>query len=303
MGLAECGTHALLKVSAGACSDGEQTLAGGVVDALKDGMLCLADRGLYSFSPWNRARGTGAELLWRMKSNQRLPVLERFPDGSWRTEIFASDDRKRQEGVSARAIEYTVEDPSRASSEARCRLLTTILDPERAPAQELAPLYPQRRELESTLDELDVHQRGPRIVLRSKLPDLVTQELYGHLCVHYAIRWLMHAVALEGGHDPDRVSFTHAIRVARRTTGSHPGFSPRALRNAHRQAKAELLHGLLPSRRLRTDPHVVKRKMSGCPVKRAEHRNPPKPTRRPQEATVILAAEPDGIGAGPPSRL
>ncbi len=228
MGLAECGTHALLKVSAGACSDGEQTLAGGVVDALKDGMLCLADRGLYSFSPWNRARGTGAELLWRMKSNQRLPVLERFPDGSWRTEIFASDDRKRQEGVSARAIEYTVEDPSRASSEARCRLLTTILDPERAPAQELAPLYPQRWELESTLDELEVHQRGPRIVLRSKLPDLVTQELYGHLCVHYAIRWLMHAVALEGGHDPDRVSFIHAIRVARRTTGSHPGFSPQS---------------------------------------------------------------------------
>lgn len=228
VGLAECGTHALLKVSAGAYTDGEQTLASGVVDALKPGMLCLADRGFYSFSLWDRARATGAELLWRMKSNQRLPVLERFPDGSWRTEVFAAEDRKRQHGVSARAIQYTVEDPGRPSSEARYRLLTTILDPERAPAQELAPLYPQRWEFETTLDELKVHQRGPRVVLRSKLPDGVIQELYGYLCVHYAIRWLMHAVALEAGHDPDRVSFIHALRVARRTTGSHPGFSPQS---------------------------------------------------------------------------
>lgn len=226
VGMAECGTHALLKVSDGAYTDGEQTLALSVVDALQSGMLCLADRGFYSFSLWNRARASGAELLWRMKSNHRLPVLERFPDGSWRTEIFASDDRKRQDGVSARAIEYTVEDPGRPSSQARYRLLTTILEHERAPAQQLAPLYPQRWEFETTLDELKVHQRGPRVVLRSKLPDGVIQELYSYLCVHYAIRWLMHAVALEGGHDPDRVSFIHALRVARRTTGSHPGFSP-----------------------------------------------------------------------------
>lgn len=226
VGMAECGTHALLNVSVGAYNDGEQALAGAVVDALQSGMLCLADRGFYSFSLWNRARATGAELLWRMKSNQRLPVLERFPDGSWRTEIFASDDRKRQHGVSARAIEYTVDDPGRAASDTRYRLLTTILDPERAPAQQLASLYPQRWEFETTLDELKVHQRGPRVVLRSKLPDGVIQELYGYLCVHYAIRWLMHAVALEAGHDPDRVSFIHALRVARRTTGSHPGFSP-----------------------------------------------------------------------------
>ena len=149
----------------------------------------------------------------------------RFSDGSWRTEVFASEDRRKREGVTARAIEYTLDDPGRATADTRYRLLTTILDPERAPARELAALYPQRWEFESTLDELKVHQRGPRVVLRSKLPDGVIQEAYGYLCVHYAIRWLMHAVAIDTGHDPDRMSFTRTLRVARRTTGSHPGFS------------------------------------------------------------------------------
>lgn len=230
VGLGECGSHALVEVAAGPFGVGEQSLATGVLDALGTGMLCLADRGFYSFALWNRARATGAELLWRTKSNHLLPVAERLADGSYRTELFAASDRRRREGVAARVIEYAVEDSGRASTGTRYRLLTTILDSERAPAGELAALYPQRWEFESMLDELKIHQRGPRLVLRSKLPDGVIQEAYGYLCVHYAIRWLMHAVANEAGHDPDRVSFTRALRVARRTTGSHPGFSPRSTR-------------------------------------------------------------------------
>jgi hypothetical protein len=226
VGLAECGTHALFKVNTGAYTVGEQTLADEVLGALEPGMLCLADRGFYSFALWNRARSTGAELLWRTKSNHRLPAIERLSDGSYRSQLFASEDRRRQEGVDVRVIEYAVEDPGREHSDTRYRLLTTILEPERAPAPELAPLYPQRWEFETMLDELKVHQRGPRLVLRSKLPDGVIQEIYGYLCVHYAIRWLMHAVAIESGHDPDRMSFTRTLRVARRTAGSHPGFSP-----------------------------------------------------------------------------
>jgi len=106
------------------------------------------------------------------------------------------------------------------------RLLTTILDPKRAPAQELAALYPERWEFETALDELKTHQRSPRVVLRSKMPDGVTQEVYGYLCVHYAVRWLMHSVAHAARGDPDRLSFTRTLRVARRTTVSHLGFSP-----------------------------------------------------------------------------
>lgn len=226
VGLGECGTHALLKVKTGPYRTGEQTLAADLVGGLEPGMLCLADRLFSGFELWKQASATGAELVWRTKAKHRLPVLERLPDGSYRSQFFASSDRQRQDGIPVRVVEYTLDDPGRPPADSRYRLLTTILDPERAPAHELAPLYAQRWEFESALDELKVHQRGPRVVLRSKTPDGVIQEVYGHLCVHYAIRWLMHTVALASGHDPDRISFTRTLRAARRTTGSHPGFSP-----------------------------------------------------------------------------
>ncbi|MGH3261352.1 MAG: IS4 family transposase [Trebonia sp.] len=225
VGLGECGTHALLKVKIGPYRSSEQTLVADLLVGLGPGVLCLADRGFYGFELWKQASASGADLVWRTKSNHRLPVLERLPDGSYRSELFARRDRPR-DGVSVRVVEYALDDPGRPQSDTRYRLLTTILDPERAPANELAPLYAERWEFEGALDELKVHQRGPRVVLRSKTPDGVTQEVYGHLCVHYAIRWLMHTVALAAGHDPDRISFTRSLRAARRTTGSHPGFSP-----------------------------------------------------------------------------
>ena len=125
-----------------------------------------------------------------------------------------------------RVVEYQLKDPALSAQEQRYRLLTTILDPEQAPAKELATLYPQRWEIEGMLDELKTHQRGPRAVLRSKHPDGVYQEAYGYLCTHYAIRRLMHDAALNAGLDPDRLSFTRGLRAARRSTRSGPGFSP-----------------------------------------------------------------------------
>ncbi len=228
VGLAECGTHALIGAAVGPQRDSEQALAGGVLDALAPGMLCLADRGFASFALWQRARQTGAELLWRVPSNRVLPDLQRHADGSYRSAIYASqqDQRRRRDPVAVRVIEYRIDDPARPGNDTRYRLLTTVLDPEQAPAEELAPLYAQRWEFENALDELKVHQRGPRAVLRSKTPDGVRQEAYACLCVHYAIRWLMHAVAVDAGHDPDRLSFTRTLRAARRTTASHAGFSP-----------------------------------------------------------------------------
>lgn len=225
VGLAECGTHALVAAATGGLSSGETTLTRSLLPSFRSNMLVLADRNFYSFELWNQARATGAELLWRTKSNHVLPVDEALPDGSYRSHLHDRNKRRPSE-VAVRVIEYALEDPGRAPMEPEYRLLTTIVDPDAAPAGELAALYPQRWEFESVLDELKTHQRGPRVVLRSKTPDGVTQELYGYLCVHYAIRWLMHTVALEAEVDPDRLSFTRSLRVARRTTASHPGFSP-----------------------------------------------------------------------------
>jgi hypothetical protein len=226
-GLAECGTHALVAAAVGACTTGETTLARGLLGSLRPGMLVLADRNFYGFELWNAARATGAELLWRTKAGHVLRPHEQLPDGSWLARLRRfSNYHMRGTDVVVRVIDYAAADPGRPQAEDRYRLLTTITDPHAAPAAELAALYPQRWEFETALDELKTHQRGPRTVLRSKMPDGVRQEIYGYLCVHYAIRWLMHTVALKAGADPDRLSFTRTLRAARRTTRSHPGFPP-----------------------------------------------------------------------------
>lgn len=227
VGLAECGTHALVAATFAAPSKGETTLARDLLGSLESGMLVLADRNFYSFDLWNEARATKADLLWRTKSNHVLPVDRLLPDGSYLSHLHQVRNYHRYPSeVIVRVVEYTVDDPGRPDTESVYRLLTTVTDPDAAPAAELAALYSQRWEFESILDELKTHQRGPRVVLRSKAPEGVSQELYGYLCVHYAIRWLMHAVAVDADTDPDRLSFTRSLRVARRTTASHPGFSP-----------------------------------------------------------------------------
>lgn len=229
VGLAECGTHAIVDAVIGRYTDAEQRLAPQLLSSLAPGMLVLADRGFMSYTLWAAAKATGADLLWRTKVNHVLPVERRFPDGSFLSTIYPSqkDRRHGTGGVAVRVVEYTIDQVTDTGDvPTTYRLLTTIVDPDEAPAAELAAAYPQRWEFETALDELKTHQRTPRMVLRSKMPDGVIQEAYGYLCVHYAIRWLMHTVAAKARADPDRISFTRTLRVARRTTASHPGFSP-----------------------------------------------------------------------------
>ena len=115
-----------------------------------------------------------------------------------------------------------------ADAEPMYRLVTTILDPAEASAQELAALYHERWEIETALGELKTYVRAGRIVLRSKTKELIQQEFFGMLMLHYAIRGLMHEAALSVDEDPDRLSFLHAIRVVRRTLPLFGAFPPSA---------------------------------------------------------------------------
>ena len=224
--LVENGTHVLFGTRMGGYKTGEIILAREVLTSLRKGMLCLADRNFYGFELWKQARGTGADLLWRIKGNIVLPCEKRLYDGSYLSRVYASpkDQRHKENGVIVRVIEYRLEGVDGA--EPRYRLLTTILDHAVAPAQELAALYHERWEIETALDELKTHLRGQNIVLRSKTPDLVRQEFYGLIMAHFAIRGLMHEAALKGNEDVDRLSFLHAVRVVRRKIASFVAIPP-----------------------------------------------------------------------------
>ena len=240
LAVAECGTHAIFAARVGAYADSEAALALDLLPAaLEPGMLLTADRGFFSYALWRVCLATGADLLWRVRTDRAGPKPEHvrdLPDGTWLAHLRRSTPaaERHAEPMLVRVIDYTLQDaPAREDSPQRgdvepvtYRLFTTMLDPQAAPAVDLASGYAQRWEIENAFDELKTHQRGPRVVLRSKSPDLVLQEIWGHLCCHYAIRSLMAAAAEHAGHDPDRVSFTAALRIVRQTVSQQGSFPP-----------------------------------------------------------------------------
>jgi len=230
LALAECGTHAVFAAEIGKYSQSETALAESLLGRLEPGMLVLADRGFFSYALWRKAIGTGADLLWRIRTDKAGPKpthVKDLPDGSWLAHLRRTTPAaaRREEPMLVRVVDYSIDDGRKNST--AYRLFTTLLDPAEASAVELAAAYTQRWEIELAFDELKTHQRGPRTVLRSKSPDLVLQEIWGHLCCHYAIRCLMAQAATRSGRDPGRVSFVAALRITRQTV-AHPGgaFSP-----------------------------------------------------------------------------
>ncbi len=227
LGLVECGTgtHAVIGAVVSGFSTSGQDLYPGMLHRLEADMLAMADRGFFSYTAWKDSAGTGAQLLWRVKANAVLPVLEDLADGSYLSAVYANPKARRNhtDPIRVRVIEYTV---STGDTSSEFRLITTILDPHAASAEDLADAYAKRWEIESCFDELKTHQRGPGTVLRSKTPDGVLQEIYGYLCVHYAIRSLIGTVAHHFEEDPLRFSFTRTLRAARRSLAARPAFSP-----------------------------------------------------------------------------
>jgi hypothetical protein len=243
--VSECGSHApvlaVLGPAAGGKGSGEQSLARTLYPRLEEGWLVIADRNFYNWKDWGTAAGTGAALLWRMKENARLPVLEMLPDGSYRSVLIASriTGRKRDALIAAarrggaleqdqaryvRVIEYDVPDREGDGKDELIVLVTTITDFRAATAQALAGAYHQRWEHETGNAQLKTCLRGPGRVLRSGSPDLIEQEVWGYLLTHYALSALICAAATSAGIDPDRVRFKRTLRIARRAVG--PAFPP-----------------------------------------------------------------------------
>jgi hypothetical protein len=252
--LAECGTHAFLAAEVDAYSVGEKTLAQRLLPRLRADELLTADRGFYSWQAWDTAQATGAALLWRAPTQLALPVVRVLSDGTYHTALIKPSVRGRrrerllaaartgqdlsdinavpeafdERGLPvihlARVIEYDVPDRVGNGTGELIVLLTNILHPgldpasrDGARADELAVAYHERWEHETGNDQLKTHLRGPGRVLRSRLPDLVHQEIWAYLIVHHAISALTAKASAAADLDPDRISFAQALRLIRRT--------------------------------------------------------------------------------------
>ena len=223
--LLENGTHVLFGAKIVGCRTHECKAAVEVLRRLPSDALCLADRGLFGFPLWRKARATGAHLLWRIKSDLILHKIEKLADGSYLTKIYpnARARARDEDGELVRLIEFQI--TTKAGRE-DYRLLCSILDPRKAPALQLAHLYAKRWTVETVFDELKTKLRGRAFVLRSKTPSHVRQEVYGILMAHFGVRAIMHEAALTQRVEPGELSFVHAIRVIHRYLPLYVSFPP-----------------------------------------------------------------------------
>jgi hypothetical protein len=268
--LSECGTHAVIDAVFWPCRLAERLGAFRLLRRVSAGMLVLLDRGFYSFEMIERTRATGAHVLGRVPSTVTLRVRHLLPDGSYWAYIYPADRDRRKRGDHhlVRVIIYTLTDPARPGYGETHRLLTTLLDAQHAPALDLIVAYHERWAIEVTIDEIDTHQRLVRHPLRSPKPVGVIQELYGLLIAHYAVRALMAEAAATADLAPTRLSFVHAVALIRVALDDFQLVTPAQ----HDRLYHRLLHDLaacaLPERASRTNPRVVKRKMSKFLLKR-----------------------------------
>ena len=246
VGLAECGTRALVGAVIGRGRVGERTLAPELLPRVEPDMLIIADRGFHGYDLWTGCLEAGAEVLFRATTQLNLPVLETFPDGSYRSVLIRRDIQRQvrqrarrlgqnkgpdgdlsileANGIPCRVVEYSVE--NRSNPDEIVCLLTSIIDHEIAPAQDLAALYHERWEFELALREIELHQLHHRRVLRSKSPEMIRQELWAMFLTHYAIRHLIYEAADTVDLDPDRLSFLRCLRIVRRQVTDQADFSP-----------------------------------------------------------------------------
>ncbi|MFF4978183.1 IS4 family transposase [Streptomyces sp. NPDC001083] len=225
--LVEVGSHAVLDAELAGCRTGEVTLVGRLPRSCSAGQLVLADREFLGVPLWRAFTDSGADLLWRVPANRVLPVHKLLRDGSWLSVIHATTDPAKRDPVRVRVLAYQLKGPATSSGGSDYRLVTTLLDARRHPARQLAALYRERWEIESVFAEIKTFQRGAKVVLSSKTPDGVLQQIWAHLLVHHALRELMLRTAATRQLDPDRISFTETLRSARRSVTVTPGsFSP-----------------------------------------------------------------------------
>lgn len=256
--LIACGTRSLIDAFFGPTTTGEVAMAPELARSLRPGMLVLADRNFPARDLFALLAGTGADLLFRLKTTSTGPRLNRvlsFADGSWLAWHGPTLVRVLDASI-------TVTTPDGTTRTEAYRLITTLLLPGKAPAPALVRLYHQRWEIESAFYELKSTILGGRI-LRARTPDGVTQEIYALLTCYQLLRTAMTDATNSDAHlDPDRASFSIALITARDQITSIQCDHHQSATDLIGVIGAAILADLLPARRPRTRQRIRKRAIS-----------------------------------------
>lgn len=292
--LLEAGTHAIVKAILAPCRAPEQRLARGLLPAIQPGMLVLLDRGFVSGALLAAIQARGAQVLARLPQGVFTRREQVLPDSSYLTTLTPATCAGLSAPLRVRIVEYRIDPalaatleqvtPSRMQGSAGPtnpqvrqvhRLLTTLLDPQVAPAAALCLGYHERWEAEETIDETRTQQRLSQQPLRSRWPKLVLQEMYALVLAHYAVRSLMLQAADSRRLDPDRVSFTATIQILGQAILHSVFLAPDLTLRLRQRLCADLTTKalLLAPRRLRFNCRVVKHICTRFRRKRPEHHN------------------------------
>jgi Insertion element 4 transposase N-terminal/Transposase DDE domain len=285
--LCEVGTHVIWRWLIKPLHVAEQTMADYLLGFLQPDMLLMWDRNFFSYARVAAVISTKAQLLARVRKGLFFRPIRTLCDGSYLAKIYANKTDRRHDryGIVVRVLDYTLDDKTRTGHKEKHHLITTLLDAQLDPAHTVIPLYHLRWEEELTIDELKTHQTQ-RPVLRSQTPAGVVQELYALLLDHYVVRSLMFQAALEAKTDPLSISFVGTLKILRCRIGACPR-GKAAQRRWWRNLVQEVAEEVLPPRRNRINPRVIKRKMSKWKKKRPRHRDSPQPIR-PFADTIIV---------------
>lgn len=266
----ETGSHLVFRAAQGGYHDGEISLARELLPLVEKDWILLADRNFYSFKFYKEVSEKGAALLFRLQRGMSLKSTRQLADNSHIVTLYDAEDSNRESGLDARLVEYDVIGTKKKKRET-IYLITNILDPNLASADELGRLYAQRWEHENTLDEIKTHLNLSSITLRSKNPERVLQEFWALLMAHYSIRILMYKAAIRGKIDPDRLSYTHTVNVIKDdVTRQHNANCDECGTNKTPTEPAmikKILEERLPPRRSRTRARGTRRREKFEPIK------------------------------------
>jgi hypothetical protein len=291
--LVELGTHIECAFVYGGWKDSENKLVEQLWESIPDDALLIEDRGFFSYKSWKTLHNKH-HLLIRIQKSMVFKPIKYFPDGSFLAKIYPSNWYRKndKDGILVRVIEYKLDDPQRTGHDEVHRLMTTLLDAEQFPAEELIMEYHERWEEEIVFDEQKTHQDPCRAEktthLRSETPDGLRQELYALSIAHFVIRAMMLEAAQAGQMDVDRLSFKGCFQILKTRLPECDASSRATLVQWYEAVIWEMSCERIPPRRNRINPRVIKRKMSRWDKCRPHHRKQKPLTKAFAETVVML---------------